>query len=75
MPHERRVIEIPRAASEANARRGGKNCRAVAPVTGIRLENTAEMRIGRLIGVVMVVGIIAASGGELLSRFNQRKET
>lgn len=61
MPHERRVIEMPRAVNEGYRPTSAPEPPppAPAPVVGIRLESGAESRIGRLIGAVLVLGIVA----------------
>ncbi len=62
MPHERRVIEMPRAVNEGYrplATATEPSSPAPAPVVGIRLESGTESRIGRLIGAVLVLGIVA----------------
>ena len=57
-PLERRVIEIPRAVNEG-FRPLAQASISPAPVVGIRLESGTESRIGKLIGVVLVVGILS----------------
>ena len=64
MPHERRVIEMPRAVNDGYRAPVSPAADepvpgAPAPVVGIRLESGAESRIGRLIGAVLVLGIVA----------------
>ena len=62
MPHERRVIEMPRAVNDgyrSPAMDTEPMAPAPAPVVGIRLESGTESRIGRLIGAVLVLGIVA----------------
>lgn len=58
-PHERRVIEMPKAVNDF-ARAAGAAQEAPAPggVVGIRLDNDAESRIGKLVAVALVGGII-----------------
>ncbi|MFN3321896.1 MAG: hypothetical protein ACK5AZ_00250 [Bryobacteraceae bacterium] len=62
-PHERRVIQMPRAVNDvprpyppepepAAVRRPG-------PRSGLRLDSGPESRIGRLIGIALVLGILA----------------
>lgn len=58
-PHERRVIEMPRAVNDIGWRTPESAQPAGASVVGIRLEGGAELRIGKLIGGVMVAGIAA----------------
>ena len=57
-PSERRVIEIPRAVNEGFRSPAQDESVSRAPVVGIRLESGTESRIGKLIGVVLVVGIL-----------------
>jgi hypothetical protein len=65
-PHERRVIEMPRAVNESfhpAAALSSRDPRQApparpAPVVGIRLEAGTESRIGRLIVAVMVLGVL-----------------
>ena len=57
-PSERRVIEIPRAVNEGFRSLAQDVSPSPAPVVGIRLESGTELRIGKLIGVVLVVGIL-----------------
>ncbi len=56
LPHERRVIEMPRAVN------GGFQPAAPppkpAPVVGIRLETKTESRIGRLMLAMIALGIV-----------------
>src|SRR6266540_6586884 len=58
-PHVRRVIEMPRAVNAGTPPNTVEPPLAPAPVVGIKLEGGAESRIGRLIGAVAVLGIIA----------------
>jgi hypothetical protein len=58
-PAERRVIEIPRAVNEGFRPMPLEPFPSTpAPVVGIRLESGPESRIGKLIGVVLVGGIL-----------------
>lgn len=57
-PVERRVIEIPRAVNEGFRSLAQNASPSPAPVVGIRLESGPESRIGKLIGAVLVVGIL-----------------
>ena len=57
-PSERRVIEIPRAVNEGFRSVAQAPPPSPAPVVGIRLESGPESRIGKLIGAVLVVGIV-----------------
>jgi hypothetical protein len=58
LPHERRVIEMPRAINDSPPPQPSTPA-ASAPVVGIRLESRAESRISRLILGAMVLGIVA----------------
>ena len=57
-PSSRRVIEIPRAVNEGFRAPSDDSSPSPAPVVGIRLESGPESRIGKLIGGVLVVGIV-----------------
>jgi hypothetical protein len=56
-PHERRVIRMPRAVNEGVSRKPPENPEVQAPVVGIRLE-PSESRISRLIGAVLLAGVL-----------------
>ena len=56
LPHERRVIEMPRAVNQ-DAAPAPLPSPSPAPIVGIRLETPAESRVGRLILGAMAVGI------------------
>ncbi len=58
-PHERRVIEIPRAVNETPRPPGKDGEPRPAPVVGLRLEGGTESRIGRLLLGVIAAGILA----------------
>ncbi|MEO8130702.1 MAG: hypothetical protein ABJF23_32470 [Bryobacteraceae bacterium] len=58
LPSSRRVIEIPRAVNDGFRLAPQDAPASPAPVVGIRLESGTESRIGKLIGVVLVVGIL-----------------
>lgn len=59
LPHERRVIEMPRAVNEGfRPGLAPANPPHPAPLVGIRLERGTESRIGRLVGAVLVIGIV-----------------
>ena len=58
LPLGRRVIEIPRAVNDGFRAIPQDVPSSPAPVVGIRLESGTESRIGKLIGVVLVVGIL-----------------
>jgi len=57
-PLERRVIEIPRAVNEGFRSLAHDAQASPAPVVGIRLESGPESRIGKLIGIVLLVSIL-----------------
>ncbi len=57
-PAERQLFEMPRTASEL-PREPGRPPPATAPVIGIRLESAAESRIGRLIALALLIGVLA----------------
>ncbi|HUS07175.1 MAG TPA: hypothetical protein VMZ52_12790 [Bryobacteraceae bacterium] len=59
LPHERRIIEMPRAVNDRFRPAGEEAAPQTAPVVGIRLESGAESRIGRLIGAVLFAGVFA----------------
>lgn len=56
-PHERRVIEMPRAVNERVSRQPAKIPEEPAPVVGIRLE-PSESRISRLVGAMLLAGVL-----------------
>jgi hypothetical protein len=58
MPSSRRVIEIPRAVNEGFRPADQAPSPSPAPVVGIRLESGPESRIGKLIGIVLVVSVV-----------------
>ena len=58
-PHERRVIRMPRAVNDTPRPTHSDEPPRPAPVVGIGIESSAESRIGRLIGAVLLLGIIA----------------
>jgi hypothetical protein len=59
LPCSRRVIEIPRAVNDGfRAFPDEVAPSSPAPVVGIRLESGTESRIGKLIGVVLVGGVL-----------------
>ncbi|MEJ7606443.1 MAG: hypothetical protein WKF37_09275 [Bryobacteraceae bacterium] len=59
LPHARRVIEMPRAVNDSFTRSVEESPAAPAPVVGIRLENGAESRVGRLILSMLAVAVFA----------------
>jgi hypothetical protein len=58
LPHERRVIEIPRAVNDIVRPAEIPEPRP-APVVGIKLEGGAESRVGRMLVMMIALGIIA----------------
>ncbi len=58
-PHERQLIEIPRAVNEGFRPADAAPPAGPASVVGIRLERSTESRIGRLIGTVLAIAVIA----------------
>lgn len=67
-PHERRVIEMPRAVNDAPRAAPESEPPQPAAVVGIRLESAAESRIGRLMALLIVVGIVACVAVVMLFR-------
>lgn len=59
VPHERRVIELPRTANNLPSPAGTAPEIRPAPVVGIRLESGAESRVGRMLIAMIAVGIVA----------------
>ena len=58
MPHERRVIEMPKAVSEWPRPAGGEYIPHKPPLS-IRLGPGAESRVGLMIGAALILGILA----------------
>lgn len=58
-PHERRVIEMPRAVNESPRPPVPSEPPHPASVVGIRLEGGAESPVGRLLLTAIAVGIVA----------------
>jgi len=56
-PHERQVIEMPRGPE--NTGTAAAPPVSPAPIVGIRLESSTESRIGRLIGAVLTIAVLA----------------
>jgi hypothetical protein len=56
-PHERRVIEMPRAVGETR-RPAAQPPEKPAPVVGIRLEEGPERRVSRLIGGALLLVLL-----------------
>ena len=57
-PHERRVITMPLAVGDRP--RPALPADSPAPVIGIRTESVTDSRIGKLVGVTMLVGVVAS---------------
>ena len=55
-PHERRIIEIPRAVNDSP--RPSAPLESPARVVGIRFEPGAESRVSRLIGAALLLGVV-----------------
>lgn len=56
-PHERRIIEMPKAVNETPRVVVSEPLPGPAKVAGIRLENSAESRVGKLIAAALVIGL------------------
>jgi hypothetical protein len=56
-PHERRVLEIPRAGNERTDALPAPPVKEPPSVLGVRMD-PSENRIGRLIGVALVAGVL-----------------
>jgi len=54
-PHQRRVIEMPVAVGDS--RHVPAQIGAPAPVIGIRPQSVTDSRVGRLVGITMLVGV------------------
>ena len=59
VPHERRVIEMPRPAAASRLQVSGSEPDRQAAVVGIRLDDPAESRSGRLVLGAIAAGILA----------------
>ena len=58
-PHERRVIEMPRAVNESYRPPGEADTPPIpAPPSGLRMDGGTESRVGLLIGIVLAAGIV-----------------
>jgi len=57
-PHERRIIEMRKAVNEGPRPAVPDSPPGRASVVGIRLENGAESRIGKLVAGVLVLGVV-----------------
>ena len=55
-PHQRRVIEMPLAVGE-RPRAPAQPAESPAPVIGIRTQSLTDSRMGKLVGLTMLVGI------------------
>jgi hypothetical protein len=63
-PHQRRVIEMPMAVGEtARPPQPAGDMPAPAPVIGIRTESATDSRMGKLVGVTLLVGVMASFVG------------
>ena len=61
LPHQRRIIEMPRAVNDIpRPPAAPEPPSAAASVVGIRLEGGAESKVGRMILTAMAIGIVAA---------------
>jgi hypothetical protein len=60
-PHERRVIEMPRAVNFGPVAPVQDEPPPSAPVVGIRVEPSPEARLGRLIGASLALGLLACT--------------
>ncbi|MEB2361042.1 MAG: hypothetical protein OZ929_06870 [Bryobacterales bacterium] len=58
-PANKRVIEMPRAVNDVQPVAGGTELPPPAPAVGLRFESNSESRISKLIGGVLLIGIIA----------------
>lgn len=56
-PHERRVIEMPRAVNQSSPQPPAASD-SPAPVVGIRFEPGPESRVSRLIGAALLLGVV-----------------
>jgi hypothetical protein len=59
-PYQRRVIEMPIAVGAAGPPRATAPRNSLAPVVGIRLESKSESHIFRIVGGILVLGIVVA---------------
>jgi hypothetical protein len=71
-PHERRIIELPRAAGGGPKANAAPEKAPAGSVVGIRLESDAESRVGLLIGAVLILGVLACF--LVVSMFRGRNE-
>ena len=58
VPHERRVIEMPLRAAEVISDTGPAQTAHLAPVINIRLEPPTEVRLGKRMGVALLLGAV-----------------
>jgi hypothetical protein len=59
VPHERRVVEMPRAVNDIPRRSDAPPAPRPQPVATMRLAGGAESRVGRLLLMVVAIGIVA----------------
>jgi hypothetical protein len=59
LPHQRRVIEMPLAVGE-RARTLPPPGESLAPVIGIRTPSVTDSRMGKLVGLTILVGVVAS---------------
>ncbi|MGA2592431.1 MAG: hypothetical protein ABSH32_21170 [Bryobacteraceae bacterium] len=59
-PYQRRVIEMPIAVNASAPQPAPARKATLAPVVGIRLESKPDLHIFRLVGGILVVGVVAA---------------
>ena len=68
LPYQRRIIEMPLAVGERRQPPGTPRPAEPAPVVGIRLEPGAEARVGRLILVALLIGVLGTVGVVMVNR-------
>jgi hypothetical protein len=72
IPHERRVIEMPRATNPAPRLAGTPaEPERPAPIVGIRLEGGAESRVGRLLLGAIAAGVLICVAAVIVLRDGQ----
>lgn len=57
MPHQRRVVQMPRPPKAVDE----QSSTEPAPVVSIRLEHSTDVKAGRMVVVVLVLGVVACS--------------
>ena len=57
-PHQRRVIEMPVAVGDESASAAPGD--APAPVIGIRAQSITDSRMGKLVGLTILVGVVGS---------------